>query len=61
MLMFMDMDTYDQIEILSGLPGGARGLPPRGHEGDGESHEGKPIGVAIPSRSRSPWSRPIRW
>ena len=26
-----------------------------------ESYEGKPIGVASPSRSRSPSSRPIRW
>ena len=35
MLVFMDTDTYDQIELPNGFPGGARGIPARGHEGDG--------------------------
>ena len=35
MLTFMDVDTYDQIQIPTRLPRGARRLPPGRHDGDG--------------------------
>ena len=50
MLMFMDMDTYDQIEIPADFLEERAAFLQDGMKVTVESHEGKPIGVAIPDQ-----------
>jgi elongation factor P len=50
MLVFMDMDTYEQIEILKDFLEERAAFLQEGMKVTVESHEGKPIGVAIPEQ-----------
>jgi elongation factor P len=50
MLVFMDMGTYDQIEILKDFLEERAAFLQEGMKVTVESHEGKPIGVAIPEQ-----------
>ena len=50
MLTFMDSDTYEQIEITSDLLEERAAFLQDGMKVTVESHEGRPIGVAIPDQ-----------
>ena len=50
MLVFMDMDTYEQIEILKDFVDDRAAFLQEGMKVTVEMHEGKPIGVAIPEQ-----------
>ena len=50
MLVFMDTDTYDQIELPADFLGERAAFLQDGMKVTVESHEGKPIGVAIPDQ-----------
>ncbi len=48
MLVFMDMDTYDQIELPKDFLGDRAAFLQDGMVVTVESHEGKPLGVKLP-------------
>jgi len=48
MLTFMDVETYDQIELNAELMGEQRGFLQDGMTVTIESHEGAPLGVELP-------------
>jgi elongation factor P len=50
MLTFMDLDTYDQIQIPSGLLEERAAFLQDGMKVMVESHEGRPIGVSLPDQ-----------
>jgi len=50
MLVFMDMDTYDQIELPRDFLGERAAFLQEGMKVTVESHEGKAIGVSIPEQ-----------
>jgi elongation factor P len=50
MLTFMDLDTYDQIQIPKELIGERAAFLQDGMTVTVESHEGRPIGVALPDQ-----------
>jgi elongation factor P len=50
MLVFMDTDTYDQIELAKEFLEQRAAFLQEGMKVTVESHEGKPIGVAIPEQ-----------
>ena len=50
MLVFMDMDTYEQIEIPRDFLEERAAFLQDGMKVTVESHEGRPIGVAIPDQ-----------
>jgi elongation factor P len=50
MLVFMDMDSYDQIELPKGFLEDRAAFLQEGMKVTVESHEGKAIGVAIPEQ-----------
>ncbi len=50
MLTFMDLDTYDQIQIPKELLGERSAFLQDGMTVTVESHEGRPIGVALPDQ-----------
>jgi elongation factor P len=50
MLTFMDLDTYDQIQIPKELIGERAAFLQDGMAVTVESHEGRPIGVALPDQ-----------
>jgi elongation factor P len=50
MLVFMDTDTYDQIELPKDFLEERAAFLQEGMKVTVESHEGKPIGVAIPEQ-----------
>jgi len=50
MLTFMDMDTYDQIQIARALLEDRAAFLQDGMKVNVESHEGRPIGVALPDQ-----------
>ena len=50
MLTFMDVDTYDQIQIPKDLLGERAAFLQDGMTVTVESHEGRPIGVALPDQ-----------
>ena len=50
MLVFMDTDTYDQIELPAEFLEERAAFLQEGMKVTVESHEGKPIGVAIPEQ-----------
>jgi elongation factor P len=50
MLTFMDVDTYDQIQIPKELIGERAAFLQDGMTVTVESHEGRPIGVALPDQ-----------
>jgi len=48
MLIFMDLETYDQLELAKEFVGERTAFLQEGMQVTVESHEGKPIGVALP-------------
>ncbi|MGE5259766.1 MAG: elongation factor P, partial [Actinomycetota bacterium] len=50
MLTFMDVDTYDQIQIPKELIGERAAFLQDGMTVTVESHEGRPIGVSLPDQ-----------
>lgn len=48
MLVFMDMETYEQLELAKEFVGDRAAFLQEGMQVTVESHEGKPIGVALP-------------
>jgi elongation factor P len=48
MLIFMDLETYDQLELAREFVGERTAFLQEGMQVTVESHEGKPIGVALP-------------
>lgn len=48
MLTFMDLETYDQIELPSEFVGERSAFLQDGMQVTVESHEGKPIGITLP-------------
>jgi elongation factor P len=50
MLTFMDMDTYDQIEIRSDFLEERAAFLQDGMKVTVESHEGRPIGISLPDQ-----------
>ncbi len=50
MLTFMDTDTYDQIQIMRDLLGDRAAFLQDGMKVTVESHEGRPLGVALPDQ-----------
>ena len=62
MLMFMDKDTYEQVQPARRPDRRARRLPPGRHgRGDGASRRAADLGPACPTRSKRRSSRPTRW
>ncbi len=49
-LVFMDLETYDQIQIPSDLLGGRAAFLQDGMQVVVESHEGTPLGVSLPDQ-----------
>ncbi len=50
MLTFMDMDTYDQIQIPADFLEGRAAFLQDGMKVTVESHEGRPIGISLPGQ-----------
>ena len=50
MLVFMDMTTYDQIELAKEFVGDRAAFLQDGMQVTVESHEGKPLGISLPDQ-----------
>ena len=50
MLVFMDMETYDQIELPEDFVGERAAVLQDGMTVTVESHEGKPLGISLPDQ-----------
>ena len=50
MLVFMDMTTYDQIELAKEFVGDRGAFLQDGMQVTVESHEGKPLGISLPDQ-----------
>ena len=61
MLVFMDKDTYEQINLPADLIGDAAAFLQDGMDVTLELWDEKPISVRCPTRSRRRSSRPTRW
>ncbi len=49
-LVFMDMDTYDQLELMTDFVGDRAAFLQDGMEVTVEMYEGRPIGIALPGQ-----------
>ncbi len=50
MLVFMDVDTYEQIELAKDFVGDRAAFLQDGMQVQVESHEGRPLGVSLPDQ-----------
>ena len=61
MLVFMDTDTYEQMELPQEFVGERAAFLQDGMKVMVEMHEGRPIGINLPDQVTLTLWKPIRW